>query len=778
MENQSENVSLSVRQGVNTFEEFFLEYNINRDRYLKNGGDYEAIVFNAIFTEENRTWLSNRLQENLDSDSIKATDSSVTSLKIILAKPNNGLTKTDKSVINSSYIPTPIVLNIPFDLIRDFSQIETNTTIFTNENNEQNFRFKESEKLFLRAKNEQKTKVSGVGDDGVFSKIYKKPSVFIWSKVLDKKNTNQFLNVSKFCEVIRKNDGMNASTLNLSLSEMETVYGVNGWEPVFLENDKSYFSKSTTVRQNSSKSTNPLKHNDDAVVVKGKSTQSRDFIQTNLFFDRTISTNDIVFMTFDDEIFDKFESDLFVPSAKLAGLSFDFIGLVDECDANTGVSSATTTISCRDLMKLLIDDGTFFFPNSINENQSSNVFFNESDLKNSREFRRLKVLGFLTGLYDRTKYDLPYLLNFLFSALANIQVCPDSVFNSFKDKTTYTYIEQVDKNNDVVKKTNEVTAAGIWALVKLIVDKDIVKYRPTDFSLQNYQGSLLNYVRKICQTPFVEFFGDTYGDKYYFIARKPIFDLNSIVTSYTIESDEVESDDIKYETEFFSIFNLNPVNSFYQPNVQYNFLTAIFLPEYVETFGSKVYNQTTQYVNDLYDAAQMNVSEYELLLNDLMWVVKTNAYLPFTRRGTITINGKSNLKKGNWLYYKPTQEMFYIDSISTVVVNNSSNTNYSTTIQVSRGMVKKYIVSPYDYKLTKGQYRKNNYDPNDSGITLDKEIISYFNLVNFEFKDKQTVDSDGFIRLKNFKGSTFLDFAKVSVNKKNFDFFLERKQFI
>src|SRR5690554_641312 len=90
----------------------------------------------------------------------------------------------------------------------------------------------------------------------------------------------------------------------------------------------------------------------------------------------------------------------------------------------------------------------------------------------------------------------------------------------------------------------------------------------------------------------------------------------------------------------------------------------------------------------------------------------TTIYKPFTRKGTIIVNGDRRLKKGTWFYYKPTNEIFYILSVTQ---SYSSSIDRTTVIQVERGMVLDYVTG-------------------DRTINVNgKDVeLSYFNIVDTE----------------------------------------------
>ena len=62
---------------------------------------------------------------------------------------------------------------------------------------------------------------------------------------------------------------------------------------------------------------------------------------------------------------------------------------------------------------------------------------------------------------------------------------------------------------------------------------------------------------------------------------------------------------------------------------------------------------------------QPNVDLFrQALAEDLKYSVESTCYLPFTRTGTITIKGGDRrIKRGTFIYFTPTNEIFYVDQV-------------------------------------------------------------------------------------------------------------------
>jgi len=206
---------------------------------------------------------------------------------------------------------------------------------------------------------------------------------------------------------------------------------------------------------------------------------SFDDIEAN-YFNWLISSNDILFISFeklDMELVKDFykdvegnsyqsgDTDNFKVSTKLANGVYDMIGLVDEVKVvtNSQSSEAYVEITGRDLMKLLIEDGSFFF-NPSTTSDPSRVFANEqsygkqgdireADVMNNTYNNPINRLRRVTGEIDifanRINMDISYILKGVISQLANVEVVPGYVFETWgEDRTKYIELEPEKKQNN------------------------------------------------------------------------------------------------------------------------------------------------------------------------------------------------------------------------------------------------------------------------------------------------------------------------------------------
>ena len=130
---------------------------------------------------------------------------------------------------------------------------------------------------------------------------------------------------------------------------------------------------------------------------------------------------------------------------------------------------------------------------------------------------------------------------------------PENVDSPASNYTGVDITNSVDGNaieQDVITTTTTKVGAvgdrlapGIWQITKLLMDSSVQNRQIFDSSIALQTGPLSNFFRKVCQLPFVELLGDTYGDQYYFMVRKPPYDKEGMLMmmeTFDIDIDERE----------------------------------------------------------------------------------------------------------------------------------------------------------------------------------------------------------------------------------------------
>lgn len=313
------------------------------------------------------------------------------------------------------------------------------------------------------------------------------------------------------------------------------------------------------------------------------------------------------------------------------------------------------------------------------------------------------------------------------------------------------------------KKTTTVAtdrlAPGIWQITKLLMDSSVENKQVIDSSIAVQTGSLLNFFNKVCQQPFVEFMGDTYGSQYYFIARRPPTDREGILrmmenTMTIIDEDEIVSTQLDWNREgIYSWYQYLPQGDVIGvPELQY-MVPAVLFPEYAQLWGSKPMVIRSNYYNleqaglfnsDNSDELKENCNRVmRVMMNDFKFLVESNAYNPFVRQGTISLKGNRKIKRGTAVRLAATDEVFHVDSVNHSYNITNNNVSRSTVLNVSRGMFMPYI----------------------NGVEEGGKRYSYFDIIDFGFDDIEKVNQDNFKEI----------LSKWHVDWEVFGFFIQRQ---
>lgn len=510
-----------------------------------------------------------------------------------------------------------------------------------------------------------------------------------------------------------------------------------------------------------------------------------------LFLQSLFRDNDLVFIKFETLKLEESKKDS--KEKEISGKIWDMIGLIDSVTIQSDVTNIEINILGRDLIKLLIDDNNLFIPYMFASSQKTAFGGNSS-----KAFERLFATGEYQTIFVKNLRSIENTLGFIFSQLTNIQILTDSCYqwliNEYGDKLgkKFTY-------NQAGKVENTQNIEGIWGIVNFLVDEKITHYRVCDASFALPDGSVLNQIEKICQKPLVEFLCDTFGDKYTIAARRPPWDEEDIKDSLVISIDPVLSlsDNLSMDDEIYSLFKYSPQGALLggNQNIPLAYLPIVVLDEYVKIWGNRIFDFTSNYID--YNTYTKSLtsgakSPKYVFIDDLIWLIKVMAYKPFTRKGTITIRGDRRIKRGMWIWYKKTNELFYVDSVAnSAQIQSNGDVDRFTTLNVSRGMIKDFIDSSKKYE-EKGNSSENAgfYEyikkKNDKFIYKSKTYFpSYFNLVAVEYLKESLINnlievdkSYSLERFIGFKGKSNYQGTESVVVKGVFDFFMKGSQFI
>lgn len=516
------------------------------------------------------------------------------------------------------------------------------------------------------------------------------------------------------------------------------------------------------------------------------------------FFHKNIQYNDIVFIRFEKlelekELRESFQNQFIVDKSSLAGGKiWDMIGLVDICSISNSFSNTDYSVSVtgRDFMKLLVEDGSYF----LTQRFLSGGIISFKASENDKWFKRMFADptgkgGFLNYNFNTSQRSIIDTVGFIVNQLSNLGVLGgEELFSNYEDRRTSQY--QVTGAEYDGSRIDTKLIDGVWQIIKIMYDSRLSDRRVVDPSVTYIDSTILDQFNKICQKPFVEFFGDTYGDEFNLIVRQPPFDKESIQSflkgirvdvsdqksiNKSTSQDfnfslwnkkgkdglyqiiEVEAKDLdgysnlQWDDTYYSWYELQPNDQMLGDNTTMmtgGLIPILYLERIAETYGNHRLVIPDNYLfigNVSSDGKTKDNNSYRRsLLNDLKYVVDSNIYLPFTRKGTLNlVKGDRRIKKGIFIRVKPTNEIFYVDSVSNSISFSNNKVNRSTTIQVSRGMLEEYIWGQVGYDEN-GKVLGNQGNPTR---------FSYFDIANTNIISKKIIQKTNEVKQEESKST-------------------------
>ena len=486
------------------------------------------------------------------------------------------------------------------------------------------------------------------------------------------------------------------------------------------------------------------------------------------FFKKIIQQNDIVFIRYerldietDREINGTWSP--YIEESELPNKIYDMIGLVDVCSETYSAGTAVSMInfSGRDLTKLIVEDGSYFIPFAmVNGGKEFFLNYNPEDSVFKRLFSSGEFMSLFTALH-RTIRDS---VGFIFNQLTNVGILPKgrNLFSAYGDRQSKAYA--ISKANEQYLDSIEVN--GIWKIIKVVVDNQLDDRRLNNGELSSPEGAIRDLISKVCQEPFVEFWGDTLGDQFVFMARQPPFTKEQILDYWDnnlvidISADQISDVNLNWEESYFTWYQLQPLDGLFGSDqfIAGTAMPIVYFEEYANLFGMH-----KKVVSDAYisygvlsgDQQKTNIDLFrQSLANDLKFVIESNSVLPFTRKGTITISGGDRrIKKGTWVWFKPTDELCYVRSVTNSCSVSGDVLSRVTQISVDRCMKIDYLFG-------------------NSPKQIDGKDINYFDIINIDVILEQ-------LQVKLADNSAQTSKTGVNqqlVNPKLFDFFSKRQQ--
>lgn len=581
-------------------------------------------------------------------------------------------------------------------------------------------------------------------------KIIPKPKVYIYCKSLgiipndDSKprfySEGSIIDVSPYIISITHNQTKVGGNFNISLPPLICQCTPEGW---------------------SIKKGSELKFGENNFYSKQKINSEGS--RNKFLFHEIISNNDVVWISMDNK--ETSNKGFNVDPKEIVDQYWDLIGLVDTSQESIDTSngSASINVSGRDLMKLLIEESSYYIEVSEEQErsaQSEGLIVNDNPETWGRPFRvnnSMQLTGEVFSLSIVALRTVGEMFSFIISSLATIEIAPKKIFDGFiqKENSTgeeilsrYTYFDPKDET------TNRFIGAGIWSIIKLVVDKYAVNDRGViDNKLSTHTGNLLSAMRTYADDRFIELYGDTYIDQYYYMVRRPPYNWKSVKDYIEKVTDKFEdltiTDDVvinqnlsNFSGDVYSWYRINlPIteDGYRWPATIW---PVVFFREYAEIWGNKALDIQTNYIPI---HKRDNESVYMTqLYEDMCYLIQSNAYLPFTRQGQITIKGGNrNIKRGIWIRFQPTGEVFYVDDVMHSYSINQQQVERITILNVSRGMIEynksnQYIL-PFYFKIIEGLFNEDKIQPEPK--KEEKEEVSILN-VYFDFDSHLLIDKN------------------------------------
>lgn len=717
--------------------------------------------------------------------------------------------------------------------------------------------------------------IQGQEAQGTMVEIYPDQTVWIWMRSLANAS-NQYqgvvFNITPFIQHISTSQAKDGGNFQITLPPLVMTTRSDGsW--ILSDNNVQWYQD---LEQVSLQATGYVATGDLYSVVQQQVDESsphaepgQSLVRNAMFFHTLIQPNDLVFIRYEalelegaQRIADS--SDMCFNPADIPGRVYDMIGLVDVNVQSTAPQSndVNTQIIGRDLAKLFIDDGAYFYYLEMSQGMLGGPGSGSSNGITQR-LSADSALQYLSLYFNNT---IENTFKFVINQLSNIKIAPDSLFAGYGDRRNTRYVDTPDNQkynplddttaslqsqaissiasirSDVglalsapsaeatqdkaifnelyrflvairtanVRRTDALSGSntvgwnaftytningvaeqiqvdaypqyfadnlfnilhtrvvsedttliqnidqiiditnakpgyqpglqqqlmpGIWQIIKLVIDEAVLGRKIIDSSLSSANGPLINFFRKVCQEPLVEFYMDTYGDQYYLTVRKCPTDRASILSELQtqvetegtetvtpavidIQRENVIQEELAWaDNDVVSWYHLTPQANFLgnADAFSLSYLPAVFLPEYAAIWGSRPLQIAHNYLpmmpkdpntNGL-DVAQQQAVE------DMRYLIESTAYLPFTRKGSIKINGDRRIKYGNLIRYKATGEIFRVVGVRNDYAVSENTIDRTTTIDVERGMVEQLI-----YGIPAGD---GNSETN---------YFSYFNIVN------------------------------------------------
>lgn len=417
-----------------------------------------------------------------------------------------------------------------------------------------------------------------------------------------------------------------------------------------------------------------------------KYTYSRDS-QPKIFFEKVLNPQDLIFIKLEEPFLSGEEEYINVDTVD----NYDMIGLVDKVlpmkNFDNEKISISVSIQGRDLIKIFVEDGTHYFPYQFyvtankeegDEIKAKDNFFVGGNRISDKYATR--IFGSLNEVELLGNKTIRQIMNFVTSKLKVMTLNLGNFGNSSA------FSEGIEEQ-------------GIWNFIEIDLEPNVANRVLFDSSILTMQGSILNFIKKILQEPFVEILSDTIGNKFRFIVRTPptLKETYKNNPTLVISKKYLVSDQTGISDEtVYSWFYLRPTAMYFGDQTLAAIQNrAIGFEKLLDIYGSKKLDLEHTYTyyttNDPYKKEDKDNSKVQNI-EDLVWMVKSFGMEQFLKKGTLTFTNIAGIKKGMNIYIPEDDMLYYIESYS----HNFTLTNRTTSVNVTRGLKLSEIDTYYD----------------------------------------------------------------------------------
>ena len=305
--------------------------------------------------------------------------------------------------------------------------------------------------------------IAEINEENAFSEVIDKSApgcrIYVWTKT-DYRNSMErdsqgnyissrsiFREISQDIISINTNTSANGSSFSIRLPIIDIVSDVGNTRSLET-NENLKFKVQSFISRSSAQGTSIVKSN---------------FLNKFNFYETLLSNNDLIFISFNpNNVLPAFNRDAQITEEDIANFiahgNFDMIGLIDSIKTNRSSTGAQASVDVtgRDLMKLLIEDGSFFFNLSIVD-KPSQIFDNTPEKQGDimdvdykygdYSIRRLRGAANELDIFrNPLNNSIAYIMKGVISRLANVEIVPGKTFTAWDDKTTF---------NDLIPEENE-----------------------------------------------------------------------------------------------------------------------------------------------------------------------------------------------------------------------------------------------------------------------------------------------------------------------------------